>query len=347
MTYQGWAAALNGVLIAGKCCDQQAVWDAQGSGCADMTVIECLDLPPEGLGVPAVRAEDVTYAQRDGVRMFNDWYTNRYVTLQVTVGPADLACEDCGDVRSQVRAIAQAWARSCCDVELVIYTPCDSETIDGGYGFGEGGFGDNPFGGGSNVAERTLNGPFGIVGRPRRCEITWLPRQEQVAEILLLFVAVDQRMYVLDECGTPGYQNCVDVQPGTVHACIEFPVCFTDGEVCFSDSSDEVDTVEVIVAGTEMVYPTITLWPNLDHPIVENTTTFDYITYAGVVTDYPVIINTEDMTATQNGVSVTHLLGGNFKFGMPPGTYQIRLNTSSDADTGYAQVCWRDTVVQG
>jgi hypothetical protein len=101
----------------------------------------------------------------------------------------------------------------------------------------------------------------------------------------------------------------------------------------------------IVVGGTETVYPTLTLWPNLTKPIVENVTTLDYITYNGVITDNPVIINTEDMTATQAGVDVTYLLGGSLKLPLSPGEFELRLLTQSTTDTGHMTACVRDTLV--
>jgi hypothetical protein len=45
----------------------------------------CLTLPPEGMGVPPVRSGDVTFAQRDGVVQFGDYYQPRILTFRVSV----------------------------------------------------------------------------------------------------------------------------------------------------------------------------------------------------------------------------------------------------------------------
>lgn len=330
----GWAAKLGDVILT-SC-------DATFEQCPDgeATVIEGLTDTPDGLGSPGVRTEDVVYAQRDGMRPFNDWYLNRIVTLTATIGPVnpdDCTSGDCSTVREQVAQIIQAWKRSCCDLELVLYPPCYA----GPEGFGLGPFGLGPFGG--EAVNRDIEGPYGIVGRPRLQpgHLKWLYRGEQIAQLVLRFDAIDQKIFVLDACGTPGYERCVDVPPGAAFGLICEPLC---SPLCAAEPAG-VDPTVIVVGGTEVVYPTLTLWPNLTRPIIENVTTLDYITYNGVITDNPVIINTEDMTATQDGVSVTHLLGGSLKFPLSPGEFELRLLTQSEDDTGHLSACIRDTVV--
>lgn len=334
----GWAFKLNDVLVT-SC----GVFDLC-SGSDDTTILSDagLDDTPDGLAPPVLRVEDVVYPQRDGERHFNDWYTARIITLVGTIGPAGDCGEDCTSVREQALLLMQAWKRSCCDIELVLYPPC----YPGPFGFGVGPFGEGPFGGGD--MDQNLVGPYGIVGRPRLQPgaLKWLYRDQSVAQFVLQFRAVDQRIYILDGCGTPGYEKCTDIEPGAQLFCAPNSGCFADGPMCFTEeSSGSVDPTTIHVGGTEVVYPTITLWPNLTNPIVENTTTLDYITYAGTITDYPVIINTEDLTATQNGVSVTYKLAGSLNFAMSPGDYDLRLLTASDDDTGSMTICSRDTLV--
>lgn len=334
----GWAVKLNDVIVKSSCDDEFVL--CPGS---EATVIADggLDDTPDGLGIPGLRVEDVTYAQRDGVRHFNDWYTPRIITFKATIGPASTTedCEsgDCTSVRDQVKTLLQAWKRQTDDVELVLYPPCNP----GPYGFGLGPFGEGPFGGGTTDDEAT--GPYGIIGRPRVAEAKWLYHDQQIATVLLRFDSVDQRVFILDGCGTPGYKTCTDIDPGTdVYSLCEAALC---EPICPTRTADSVDSTTIEVGGTEVVYPELTLWPNLTNPIIENQTTLDYITYDGTIVDFPVTINTEYLTATQNGVSVTHLLGGSLTFTMSPGEFDLRMLSGSDADTGYLTVCSRDTLV--
>lgn len=330
----GWAFKLNDVILS-SCGDFDLCNDSEA------TIIDGLTANPD-TGLPALRTEDVTYAQRDGVRHFNDWYEPRIITLVGVVGPdvpEDCVAGECTTVREQVLALLQAWKRTCCDTELVAYPPC----YEGPDGFGEGGFGEGPFG---DPVDNTLTGPYGIVGRPRVAQAKPRFNNEHIYDVLLRFDAVDQRVYLLDGCGTPGYERCTNIYPENNAGY----VCLSDGELCSPVCATEhvgpvVDPTVVEVGGTETVYPTVTLWPNLTNPIVENVTTLEYITFAGTVTGFPVIINTEDMTATQNGESVTHLLAGSLSFTMSPGEFSVRLLTTSDTDTGHMSLCVRDTLV--
>lgn len=200
----------------------------------------------------------------------------------------------------------------------------------------------------------TLNGPFGIVGRPREFIYTPPFRDDQVVPFVARFDAVDQRMYVLDECGTPGFEQCVEVGPGSqiLSLCPDEDGNFCPGPNgwCFTESTEtggSVDPTDVAVAGTERVYPTITLFPGLDQPRVENITTGEWVSLDGVVSDVPVTINTEEGTAFDSeGNSLTHLLRGNLFLSMDPGNYQWRLLATGETDpTGYMTLCLRPTVV--
>lgn len=332
-------------MLSGGCCDQQAEWDA--TACGAQMVIECLTAPPDGMGPPNRRTEDLTYAQRGGVRHFNDYYEPRIITIVGTVGPNDAMCEDCADTRRQLNYVMQAFKLTCEDVEMVIYPPCWYEEGDG-IGFGEGPFGEGPFGG-EETFDRTLIGPFGVIGRPRSQPLNWISRKEQAADFTLVFECVDEKMYVLDRCGTPGYEECVEIEPGSEVLCRTYPRCYTggsEGTWCYTETvtEDSVEPVEILVGGTECVFPKIVLMPDLTSPRIENITTGDYISYRGVV-DYPVEIDTENMTATSNGESRTHLLDGTATFNMQPGQYELRLVSQSKDDDGYATFCWRNTVI--
>lgn len=329
----GWAAKLNDVLLTS--CDTDFPLCPE----SETLVIGGLNATPDGLGLPGRRVEDVIYAQRDGLRMFNDWYENRLITLTATiVGDSDCEGGDCQSVRELVQQLMQAWKRPGGLTELVLYPPCYPDPVGG---FGLGPFGQTPFGG--SGINRNLTGPYGIVGKPRQGQVTWLYRSEQIAEVTLRFDSLDQNIFILDACGTPGYQRCVDVPPGATFGTVCEPLC---SPLCANETaSGSVDPTILVVGGTEVIYPTLTLWPNLTRPIIENVTTLDYITYNGDVTEHPVIINTEDITATQNGVSVTHLLGGSLKFPLSPGEFGLRVLTQSTADTGHMTACVRDALV--
>lgn len=489
--FNGWAVTLNGVMVVHSC-STQADWDELE--CSPATVLAALDQVPAGLDLPSLRTEDVTYFQRDGAKHFSDWYTPRMVTIQGTLGPAptdeDCVTGDCTTVREQLAELVQAWKRTCCDTELVVFTDCYSpDFTDGTNVYPDGTFDvdadgwtgvdgaavarvTSPIHSGAGSLEiewgtdpvpyddpattgqtglgatltgltpgdvylvsgwlyaaagqpmpvlgvkdttgdglvysdpvtaddtwhvvtidyvvpasgemvpfvvngeattagdlayvdevqamkyasvnRTVNGPFGIVGRPREFKYNWLSRDDQIVEFVGRFDAVDQRMYVLDECGTPGYTRCVNIQPGSqlLSICMEDGVCFTGAGFCFTNSVAEsggsVDPTEISVGGTEKVYPTITLYPGLASPTIENITTGEYIQYDGDIDTLPITINTEDGTAFDaEGNSMTHLLRGSLFLSLDPGNYEWRLLASGEdvEDPGYATACWRPTVV--
>lgn len=346
MTWEGWGVVLNGVATVDGCNDSQDVWDE--TGCFPLTVLDVLTDTPTGLDLPDLRTEDVSYYQRDGVKHFSDWYTPRFVTITGTLGPVACTCDaeeedncHCLTVRQQLSELVQAWKRQCCDTELVIYPPCPTSD-------------DN--------LERIYTGPFGIVGRPTEFKYREI-RGQQAYDFVALFRAVDQRMYVLDECGTPGYSSCVDIDPGTqlMSVCFaegtgdytgEQVICFGGGGFCFSTpvtSDDSVPATELEVGGTEKVNPEIVFYPPFQNPYIENQTTgeFVWLEQTAGTDGLPVTINTEDGTAFDSeGTSLTHLLRGSLFLSMYPGNYEWRYLTAGDfEDPGYATVCWRDTVV--
>lgn len=570
MSFTSWAVTLGGVTLTSDCEHSNV-----GSNCTNFgnLLVDGLTAFPEGLGLPGLRTEDVTYFQRDGVRHFNDWYQPRIITLLAMIGP-EQDCESCATVRQQLSAVITEWRRSCCDIELVIHTPCDgqyeegppilgqqtirrnlirnpsfeeglsfwtvpqdsfcrgydrcytedggttwcySNAIDGaftesrptdggwvgdcyfrltndipptmpGVGFTyapstnvteidvvagatytssaylrasdpmdvvaqilwfddigtllavssgpavEAGTGwtrihvtgtapenvdhahaqwattevadwtagdtldidgalfevgsdlltyfdgdstdvdppavpvvgemivTNLWTGNSNLSisirseqtyeenlDRSLYGPVGVVGRPRVANYRWLYRSEQVAEVTLRFDGTDQRMYVLDECGTPGYQECRTVTPGLIASCRTYDLCYTDGGRCYnSDSSTSLLLpVTIPVRGTERVYPLIVLYPGLTYPTIENMNSSEFIRFNGIVQGEPIQIDTENGVATgvDSDASYTHLLGGSIFLSMVPGDNQFRMYSNSTADTGEAAICWRNTVV--
>jgi hypothetical protein len=347
-----WGAMLNGVYLSGGTND--VVIDHRPAVCAEFQEVGCMGEPPDGLGgLPGpLRTEDVVYAQRDGARHFNDWYPVRLVTI---TGNIQAGVCGCTDAAADAQALMQAWKRTNEDIELVIFPDCytsgvlspdpDTDPVTYSYqfpwGFGVGGFGEGPFGGENEDQMQT--GPFGIVGRPRIADGKWLPGKAKIYQFTLRFDAVGPEIYILDPCGTPGFARCTDIYPENNAGCVMEPLC---SPICATGQSGPVvNPTTVSVGGTEVVYPELTLWPNLTNPIVENLTTLDYITYDGTITDYPVFINTQDMTATQNGVSVTDRLGGMIQWPLSPGDFEVRLLSQSNSDTGHLTVCARDTLV--
>jgi hypothetical protein len=205
--------------------------------------------------------------------------------------------------------------------------------------------------------DRELNGPFGIVGRPRVAEVRWWGQGSSCAEVLLRFDAVDHRMYILDECGTPGSQECVSVEPGAKFLCRSYEGvgatrCYGEETQtwCYTnevEGSRSVDPTIIDVLGTEPTYPIITLNGPLSNPRVQDTTANRSLRYRGNIAANadPIIVYTEDGTAYQGGVSVTHLFDGNLDFSFEPGTHELRLSNQSLGDIGTADICWRPAVV--
>lgn len=552
---------LNGVYISGGATDV----NLNNPDCIEQIVTAgCMTQNPQGLGLPNLRVEDITFTQRDGVKHFSDWYEPRTITIdKVMICPDSCGGEDGCTVRERVQQLIQAWKRTCCDTELVVYTDCSAEvyndypavdpslevlrtnlvrdpsaqadpTVDwttdtnstvtrstveawvgtasirnevtaaganssfgsptgvdgyaveelvnyiasayvmvdplvtadatialtwfddtgaavgsattsapvavtgtwdrisvtaaapatavfarmeinfagtfaGGELFYADGFLletgttlqdwfdgstentddfvvgglkiDNSWGGTADASESLqtintyaagrnleLNGPFGVIGRPRVAALNWRGKGSHCAEVLLRFDAVDHRMYVLDACGTPGFQHCLQITPGveSLVACygVDGTMCYTgsigagadSGSVCYSqvaEGSISPEIPDINIGGTEKVFPTFTLYPNMSNPRIVNVLTGEYIAYSGLVTDHPVTINTEDGTAYSNGESMTHRLSGNIFMELYPGNYSLRLFQTGDYpedpdaanDLGYMQVCWRDTVV--
>lgn len=341
MTFGGWGVSLNGVAVTFACDDPQAVWDELD--CFPMDVYNVLDATPDGLDLPELRVEDVVYYQRDGVTTFSDWYGPRDITITGTVGPIQDDCGngDCLTARQIMTELVQAWKRSCCDTELVVYAPCDPS--------------DDPL-------ERVWTGPYGAVGRPRAFKYRWLDHDQQIAQFTARFQANDQRLYILDACGTPGYTNCSEIEPGVQL----FSLCGTEGTgvyagetvICASPdglcangtvtTDDSVLPTEISIGGTEQVYPEITFYPPLTRPTIENVTTGEYVQLDAVLTDVevPVTVNTQYGTAFDaEGNSLTHLLRGNLFLSLDPGNYEFRLLSAGTDEEGYSTFCTRDTVV--
>jgi hypothetical protein len=319
-----WGVLLEGVYFSGG--DVQ-VQDISSGPCSGNTAVlkGCLLAPPDGLGVPELRVEDVVFPQRDGSRFYSDWYTNRIITLQVSVGSDD--CPECPSARAKVRDIVQAWDRHCGNTELVIFTDCHGTDSD-----------------------RSLVGPFGAVGRPRQAIIDWVGQGSKSALMTLRFDAVDHRLYVLDECGTPGSgEQCITLNPTTASKCRTYNRCYTTTWCYTEDTGTTNPGSSTPVSGTECAYPTITLSGLLTSPEITNTTTGEIIGYSGVINaaDEPIIIDTYTGTATQGAASRTHLLTGTTRWSLPPGVNSIHLNSFGENDNGMAEICWRPAVVFG
>lgn len=322
----GWAAVLNGVLIDDGCeiveldplCELEL---PSPSG--------WMNEPPDGMGVPGIRTEDVTFPQRDGVKMYKDWYLPRIITMQVTVCPDDDCDGGCPSARQRVQQITRAWSRQCGQSELVIYTDCHGTDED-----------------------RSVVGPFGIIGRPRQASVVWNGRTK-CADMVLRFDSVDHRMYILDECGTPGSgTESVTLEPnlfgGATVCLVGGELCLVDGEICLTDPDEgPSNTMTATVEGTECSCATITLYGQLSNPVIRNLTNGEEITYNAVIQDGapPVIIDGDNLTATQGGQSRTHLLSGSSQFCLSPGDNILSLDGFSTNDTGYAEVSWRAQVV--
>lgn len=132
----------------------------------------CLLLPPDGLGVPPVRAGDVAFAQRDGVVQFGDYYEPRILTFQVMV--CNEGCPGCPSGRERVKRLTEEWSRNCSGATLVILTDCHSPT--------------------ATQDEKRYLGPYMVHGRPRVAEVTWLRSNVGCARITLRFDCEDARL---------------------------------------------------------------------------------------------------------------------------------------------------------
>ncbi len=195
----GWRVLLNDVALDGG--------DTLAPSGVD--VIGCLTVPPDGMGVPGLRVEDVTYPQRDGVQHFADWYLPRLVTCaDVTICPDD-DCPTCPSARRKAQALMLAWSRHCDDTELVIYTDCHNPdpAVTG--------------------TDRAIIGPYGVIGRPRVSQLRWIRGDSGCAVALLRFDGVDHRLYILDADGTPGSgEQCATLDPTIDALCRTYPRCY-------------------------------------------------------------------------------------------------------------------------
>lgn len=129
-------------------------------------IVGCLNEPPDGMGLPPRRTQDVVLAQRDGVAMLADFYENRIITIKATVSAS--GCEGCPTAKQNVRKLLRAWARYCTqNSALRIFTDCHGQ---------------------GDIADV---GPFWAIGRGRAAEVVWRPGGVQVADVTLRFDCVD------------------------------------------------------------------------------------------------------------------------------------------------------------
>lgn len=132
----------------------------------------CLLVPPDGMGVPGLRTEDLVFTQRDGVNMYSDWYENRIVTLTVSV--CNDGCPGCPTARAKVREIMRAWSRMCGETELRIFTDCHDPTL----------------------SDPAVTGPYTVIGRPRQALVAWRRSNFGCASLTLRFDALDHRLLI-------------------------------------------------------------------------------------------------------------------------------------------------------
>lgn len=333
-----WGIVLNDLFLTGAC-DDDPFPCTDGVGDATGHPIGELSFRPDGLGMPSLRTTDVVFPQRDGHRFGDDWYEPRVLTMEeVTICPTE-DCAVCGSVAKRWRTLAKAWSRHCGTTELVIFTDCHG-TPDPDTG----------------LVDRSLTGPFGVVGRPRVFLDTTPRSASGCRQATLRFDAEDHRMYILDECGNPGSgEVCATLQPGLPtlgEMCFTDGVlCFTDGGMCFTTPPDESPAGDGVIMdniGTECACPTITLTGQLTNPAVENVTTGARIEYRGTIpAGQSIIIDTSRGTATTDtGADRTQQLEGDTTgFCMPEGENEIRLLAFAAGDDGDAEVCFRPSVL--
>lgn len=198
----------------------------------------------------------------------------------------------------------------------------------------------------SDIEDRVLNGPYGIMGRPRVADVQWLAGKSGCASLLLRFDATDQRMVVLDAFGTPGSgTQTATITPTTSNQCRTYPRCYP---MCYDQNTGtEEPEVTLTQRGTECTGFTVCFYGQLTDPVLENVTTGQTVGLTGTISETaaPVCIDTEQGTAMQGGASRTHLITGNARMQIVPGDNEFRLTSFSSSDNGYAEVTWNDVVI--
>lgn len=321
----GWRIEWNGTALSGDDCPGDA----------------CLLEPPDGLGVPGLRTEDVTYVASDGVRMHRDWYEPRVLTFQAAVSTSGGDCStDCSSpnaVRRRVQEILSAWSRQCGEGELVIWPPCDEREC--GFECDSDAAGDPAF------------GPYAVVGRPRQAIVQWAGRGHNYAMLTLRFDAVDQRIYLLNGCGDPGSgDHCTDLLPtsrDSTQVCWDDAgqICWDDaGQICFEPITDfppEEGPQAVENNGSECACVVATLRGPLQMPSIET----DDGQVMQVGTDLSVndvmVIDCCSGSVTLNGTEARYLVDGCIE--LQPGTTMVELLSFSGG--GSATICHRDNVI--
>jgi hypothetical protein len=142
-------------------------------------IVGCLLLPPDGLGVPAVRSGDVAFAQRDGVQQFGDYYEPRQLTFEVSV--CNDGCPGCPSARQMVKRLTKEWSRSCVSASLALLPDCYQPD--------------------ATEEEKTYLGPYLVTGRPRVADLEWMRSNRGCARLTLRFDADDARLILLDTSG--------------------------------------------------------------------------------------------------------------------------------------------------
>lgn len=119
-----------------------------------------------------------------------------------------------------------------------------------------------------------------------------------------------------------------------------YPKCYD----VVSDNPGNEETADNV--GTLCACPEILLTGQLTDARIENVTTGDVITFDGVITrtSPPVIIDTENGTATQDGITRTFRLSGDLPFCLAEGDNLLRLISFGSDDDGNAEICWRAAV---
>jgi hypothetical protein len=137
----------------------------------------CLNAPPDGLGLPGIRAGDVVFAQTDGVVQFEDFYENRILTFRATI--CNDGCPGCPTGRAKAKRLLREWSRTCTGATLAIFTDCHDPD--------------------ATNEERVVTGPYLVRGRPRAADLTWSTSDLGCADVLLRFDAQDHRLVILPE----------------------------------------------------------------------------------------------------------------------------------------------------
>lgn len=330
----GWSVALGDILLRGG--DAAALGlPGEDGACALPTVKGCLELPPDGLGLPELRTQDATYLSRDGVQHHEDFYEPRIITLQVAVGKGlNCGCDQNTSVRQAVQDIVSEWRRVCStERELVIYPPnCECDQL--------------------LSTTEDIDRPLAVRGRPRQAQVTY--DRNGNASLTLRFDAIDHLMRLLDCCGTPeSGEQCVIMLPDIRATCREYDRCY---DTCQSGGvsgwtypvsiAASGGPAEFTGGGTECVSGTLRLVGPLTNPSVESVGTDQTISYNASVPDGSVVeIDLGLGTATLDEQDRTAYLSGDLQMFVQPGDNEWRLQAFNPTDTGYAQLCWRPAVV--